>query len=300
MKYIAYIITNSLLRLLAAMPKRILYLNADSLYFLMYYIVGYRKTVVRENLQNSFPKLSEKERSHLAKKFYKHLADVIIENGVLQYYSKKRLSKMFSFSNPEILKPYYEQGRDIILMTAHYNNWEWTAPLSYTFDHLAVIVYKPLKNKYFDRKISKSRTKFGAEVIDMGKIGRALFEYKDKGIPTLTGMAGDQRPNWRHVQYWTSFLGQQTAILTGSEKLAKKFNSVVVFMKVRRKARGEYSAEIEVMTDNPRATEANEITQKYTEILEELILEEPSCWLWSHRRWKFSYEKWKELKGIAD
>ncbi|MDA3822545.1 MAG: lysophospholipid acyltransferase family protein, partial [Bacteroidales bacterium] len=283
MKYIAYIITNSLLRLLAAMPKGILYLNADFLYFLMYYIVGYRKNTVQKNLQISFPKLTEKELAHLAKKFYKHLADVIIENGVLQYFSQKRLSKMFRFSNPEILKPYYEQGRDVILMTAHYNNWEWTAPLSYTLDHLVVIVYKPLKNKYFDKEISKSRTKFGAEVVAMGKIGRALFEYKNKGIPTLTGMAGDQRPNWRHVQYWTTFLGQKTAILTGSEKLAKKFNSVVVFMKVRRKARGEYTAEIEVMTDDPQATKPNEITQKYTEILEKLILEEPSCWLWSHK-----------------
>jgi len=300
MKYIAYIITISLLRLLAAMPKWILYLNADLLYFVMYYVAAYRKTVVKKNLEDSFPTKSEKELRHISKKFYKHLADVIIENGVLQYYSKKRLEKMFSFTNPEILKPYFEQGRDVVLMTAHYNNWEWTAPLSYTFDHLAVIVYRPLRNKYFDKEITKSRTKFGAEVVDMGKIGRSLFEYKNKGIPTLTGMAADQRPNWRHMQYWTTLLGQKTAILTGSEKLARKFNSVVVFMKVRRIARGEYAAEIELVTDNPQAAKPYEITQKYTEILESLIIEEPSYWLWSHNRWKISYEKWKELKSKAD
>ncbi|MFC2080178.1 lysophospholipid acyltransferase family protein [Bacteroidota bacterium] len=298
MKYLAYIITIFLLRLLASMPKSILYLNADVLSFILHYIARYRKNVIRNNLRSSFPKASEKEIKTLIRKFYKHLADVIVENGVIQFYSKKRLQKMFSFSNPEVINKYYEQGRDIILITGHYNNWEWSATLSYTFDHLVVIVYRPLTNKYFNRKINNSRTRFGAAVVPMGNIGRALFEYKDQGIPTLTGMAGDQRPGWRNVQYWTEFLGQKTAVLTGSEKLAKKIDAVVVFMKVRRKSRGVYSAEIELITDKPKETEPNEITEKQAKILEKLILEEPANWLWSHRRWKFTYEQWKELKGI--
>jgi KDO2-lipid IV(A) lauroyltransferase len=204
---------------------------------------------------------------------------------------------MFSFSNPELIHNYYKQGRDIVLVTGHYNNWEWSSPLSYTFDHLTIIVYKPLKNKHFDKEIKKARTRFGAVVVPMGNIGRVLFEYKEKGIPTLTGMAADQRPIRRNIKYWTNFLNQKTAVFTGSEKISKKINAVVVFMKVRRTSRGKYSAEIELITDKPEETTLNEITEKHTRILEKLIIEEPAFWLWSHERWKISYKKWKDLGG---
>lgn len=297
MKYIAFIITSALLRILALLPNFILYIISDLLYILIYYLAGYRKGVTFQNLRNSFPDLPNKELHKLARKFYKHLADIVVENAVIQFWPEKRLRKMFSFSNPEIIDKYYEEGRHIILITGHYCNWEWASPLSLTFKHLVIGVYKPLRNKYFDRAYQKARTRFGAVAVPMGSIGRALFEYKEKGIPTLTGMVGDQRPIRKHIQYWTEFMDQKTAVFTGSEKLAKKFNAVVVFMKVRRIKRGVYQAEIELITDTPLETSANEITEKHTRILENLIREEPSSWLWSHNRWKISYERWLELEG---
>jgi len=297
MKYIAFIITSALLRLVALLPNFILYLLSDILYFILYYLIAYRKEVSYRNLRNSFPELSGKEIKRLAKKFYRHLADIIIENAVIQFWPERRLRHMFRCTNPEIIDRYYEKGRDIILITGHYCNWEWASPLSLTIKHLVIGVYKPLRNKYFDRAYRKARTRFGAVAVPMGSIGRALFEYKEKEIPTLTGMVGDQRPIRKHIQYWTDFLGQKTAVFTGSEKLAKKFNAVVVFMKVRRIKRGVYQAEIELVTDTPNETSANEITEKHTRILEKLILEDPSSWLWSHNRWKISYERWIELGG---
>lgn len=296
MKYIAYITTIALLRLLSLLPRHALYVVSDFFYLFLFRIAGYRKNVTTNNLRNAFPEKSEKERTELRKTFYRHLSDVIIENAVIQYYPRRKLEKMFSFSNPELIDSYYQQGRHIILVTAHYNNWEWASPLSYTFRHLVIGVYKPLKNKYFDRAYRTARTRFGANAVPMGRIGRALFEYKEKGILTLTGMVGDQRPLRKNVQYWTRFMNQQTAVFTGSEKLAKKFDAVVVFMKVRKIRRGQYRATFELVTDTPGRTAPFEITEQYTRILEKLILEDPACWLWSHNRWKVSYEKWKELQ----
>lgn len=298
MKYIAYIITIALLRLLSLLPQRALYLVSDFFFFILFRIAGYRKEVTTNNLRNAFPELDEKKRLEMRKKFYRHLADVILENAVIQYYSRRRLERMFSFSNPELINQYYEQGRHIILATAHYNNWEWASPLSYTFRHLVIGVYKPLKNAYFDRAYRKARTRFGAAAVPMGRIGRALFEYKEKGTLTLTGMVGDQRPLRKHVQYWTRFMNQETAVFTGSEKLAKKFDAVVVFMKVRKTRRGQYRATFELVTDTPGNTAPFEITEQTTRILENLILEEPAFWLWSHNRWKISYKRWKELQDI--
>lgn len=297
MKYIAYIITIALLRLVALLPKRALYLLSDFLFFILFRIAGYRKEVTATNMRNAFPDLGEQELLKLQKKFYRHLADVVTENAVIQFYPKRRLERMFNFTNPELVDQYYTQERHIILVTAHYSNWEWASPLSYTFRHQVVGVYKPLKNPHFDRAFRKARTRFGAAAVPMGRIGRALFEYKEKGVLTLTGMVGDQRPMRKQVRYWTNFLNQKTAVFTGSEKLAKKFNAVVVFMKVRRVERGRYNATFQLVTDTPAATAPFEISEQYTRILEELILEEPANWLWSHNRWKISYERWLELQS---
>jgi KDO2-lipid IV(A) lauroyltransferase len=297
MKYIAYIITIAVLRLVALLPKRALYLLSDFLCFILYRIAGYRKEVVKRNLHNAFPGKTGQELQEMERNFYRHLADVIVENAVIQFYPRHRLEQMFSFSNPEMINACYQQERDVILVTAHYNNWEWASPLSYTFKHLVIGVYKPLKNPWFDRAFRKARTRFGAAAVPMGSIGRALFEYREKGILTLTGMVGDQRPIRKQVKYWTDFLNQKTAVFTGSEKLAQKFNAVVVFMKVRRIRRGEYRATFEMITDTPAATSPFEITERHTRILEELILEEPANWLWSHNRWKISYAQWLELQS---
>ena len=285
------------MRLMAALPTFILRGVSDVLYFLLYYIIAYRKAVTSGNLQKAFPEKTAKELLLLKKKFYHHLADIIIENIVIQYYSKRRLEKMFQFENPELIDAYFETGRPIILITGHYGNWEWASPLSYTFNHKLLAVYKPLKNPYFDKAYIKSRTRFGGEAVPMRRIGRVLFQYNEKKIATLTGMVGDQRPIRQQTQFWTSFLDQQTAVFTGSEKLAKKFNAVVVFMEVRKTQRGKYLASIKLITDTPRQTAEFEITEKHTRMLEALILEDPAYWLWSHRRWKISYEQWLEMEG---
>jgi Kdo2-lipid IVA lauroyltransferase/acyltransferase len=292
MKHIAYIITYAVLRLLAILPRPLLYLKADTLGFILNHVAGYRKKVITRNLSSAFPDYSERQIRTLRNKVYRHLADVITEVAVFQFYSRSRLEKRFTFENPELIEKYYKEGRHIIVMGGHYNNWEWSVPFAYTFRHKLIGVYKPLHNKYFDSAYRKARTRFGAEMMPMGTIGRKLFEYNNKKIPTITGMVGDQRPIKNHIQYWTSFLNHKTGFFSGSEKLARKFNAVVLFIHVSKVKRGAYHATLEVISENPSATAPNEITENYVRLLEKMILEEPAYWLWSHNRWKFTYEEW--------
>jgi KDO2-lipid IV(A) lauroyltransferase len=292
MKYFAYILTTAALRLFALLPRPLLLLKSDILGFILNHVAGYRKKVITDNLTNAFPDFSKKQIRTLRNRVYKHLADVITEVAVFQFYSRPRLEKRFTIENPELIEKYYEEGRHIIVMGGHYNNWEWSAPFAYTFRHKLIGVYKPLHNRYFDRAYRKARSRFGAEMMPMGTIGRKLFEYNNKNIPTITGMVGDQRPIRNHIQYWTDFLNHKTGFFTGSEKLAKKFNAVVIFIHVSKIKRGAYHATLELITDTPSATDPNEITEKYIRLLEKMILEDPAYWLWSHNRWKFTYEEW--------
>lgn len=286
-----------MVRLVAMMPRPLIYFHADLLYLLLYHIAGYRRKVVDQNLRRAFPGHSKKELSAIRRKFYLHLADLIIESAVIQYFPKKRLQKMFVLKDPGLYNRFFEEGRHVIIMAGHYNNWEWASPMSYTVKHQVLAVYKPLHNKYFEKSISRSRIRFGAIATPMANIARVMYDLNNKGIPTLTGMIADQRPQKKNIHYWTHLLDQKTAMYTGTEKLAMKFNAVVLFMKVRKIKRGRYTGESIIISENPRETEEFEITEKFTRALEDLIREKPEYWLWSHNRWKLSYDKWLEQKG---
>jgi Kdo2-lipid IVA lauroyltransferase/acyltransferase len=299
MKYFLFTISTAGMRLLALLPPFMLYLTADLLWLVLMYLVRYRRSTITLNLRNAFPGHSDNDIAAIRKKFYRHLADLIVENAVIPFYPQKRLEHMFRFSDTELLHRYFNLQRNIIVITGHYNNWEWGAPFSYTFDYKIVGVYKPLHNKYFDQLYLKARSRFGAHVVPMDTVARVLFDYQEKGIPTLTGMVGDQRPGKKRIRYWTMFMNQKTAVFTGTEKIATKIGAVVIFMKIRKNRRGIYTADFELVSDTSAPTKPNEITEKHTRILEKLILEEPAYWLWSHNRWKISYDEWRKSEQKA-
>src|SRR6056297_1704579 len=126
MKYLAYIIVTANLRLLAMLPRSFLYQIANLIGFILEHLANYRKSIITDNLKKAFPDKSNRQIQSIRKKFYLHLADLIIETAMIQYYSKARLMKMFNFLNPELLDKYYNEGRHVVVMGGHYNNWEWS------------------------------------------------------------------------------------------------------------------------------------------------------------------------------
>lgn len=296
MKWLGYILTYSLVWLLHLLPERILYLLADLLYFLMYHVAGYRKQVVYDNLHKSFPHYNDKDIKRIARKFYHHLSDLFLETAVSNFYSEKKALKRISYKNPELINDLYPTGKQIIAVLGHYGNWEYLSTIGLICEYNFIGIYKPLRNKYFDRMVQKTRSAFGGKVVPMDKISRQLIGYKSRGEQVLTIFLGDQRPIFEQIHYWTKFLGQDTPVYLGSEKLAKKLDAAVVFIKIRKKSRGRYEVEFELITQNPRELEPYAITEAHVRILEDLIREEPQYWLWSHRRWKHSYERYLEEK----
>lgn len=292
MKFLAYIFTYGFVWLLHLMPERILYLLSDLLYLLMYHVAGYRKKVVFDNLQKAFPGEDETGIKGTARKFYHHLCDLMLEQAVFPFYSEKKALQKISYRNPGLLNDLHRRGKMVMAVLGHYGNWEYMASLGLAIESPVVAIYKPLKNKYFDRMIRKNREAFGVIPVPMKKIGRTLVEYHRARKPVLTLFLGDQRPQYHQIQFWTRFMGLDTPMFLGTEKLARKLDAAVVFLKVRKVSRGKYETEAELICESPAGLKPYEITERHVAILEDLIREEPAYWLWSHRRWKHSYEKY--------
>ena len=280
-----YLLT-SIIWLLSILPIFILYGISDFMYIIMYYFIGYRKKVVFENLRNSFPEKSDKEIKIIAHKFYHNLCDLFIEVVKAKTISSKALLKRLHFKNIEIVDKYYSEGRSVIAVCGHTGNWEWVGmTLKMFIKHKGFAVVKPLSSNFWEKYISKLRLRFAKEgLVPFKQTFRVLV--KNKNFTTLTLLAGDQTPTKSEIEYRTNFLNQDTPVFLGTEKIAKALNMVVLFLNIQRKKRGHYEIDISVLTDNPKNTEDNEITEMHVNALEKAILTNPGNWLWSHRRWK--------------
>ena len=286
---ILYIFLLAWVKIHAMLPMRALYLLSDILYFLIYYIARYRRKVVRNNIKNSFPDKTEKDITMLERRFYHHFADYIVETIKLAHISQEELLKRADIRNPEVIFDLLDKGHTCFIFSlGHYGNWEWFSGVSARFEGRATIyqIYRPLKNKAFDRLFIYLRTRFNSVGIKKNDAVRDMITLKRNKTHALVPFIADQTPSKANLHYWTTFLNQDSAIFTGPERIAKKLDIPVVFADTIKVKRGCYTVDIILITDKPKETPDFFITDKYTELMEKSILRDPAYWLWTHKRWK--------------
>ena len=273
----------------ALLPLKILYILSDILFFPMFYIVRYRRKLVYQNMKDSFPEKSEKEIRRMEKAFYHHFCDYIVETIKLLHISDKETRKRVKFHNTEALQEIVDNGGSCLMLLGHYGNWEFVPSVTLWMRKGSVIfaqIYRPLKNKWFDRFFLKLRGRYHSECIAKQDTLRSILRYKSSGRPSITGFMADQTPSPANIHHWVNFLNHDTPVFTGVEKIAHKVGFSVFYFDVEKIKRGYYSVTIREISKNPKETEEFEITNKYMEMMETTILRAPEYWLWTHNRWK--------------
>ncbi len=195
-------------------------------------------------------------------------------------------------TNADLINRYFDKGKSVMVLTMHYNNWEWGTYLSKHLKHKSLAVYKPLLNVKFDRFMSETRSRFDAELIKNDHVLRHLLRYEKKKIPVFLWLAGDQSPIAAH-DYWFHFLNQEAMFYPGPAHISKRFNQPVFFQRLEKTGRGKYRTTFELLCENPAEKSEHEILKMYIDKMEEIIREKPEYYLWSHNRWKR-----KRPKGI--
>lgn len=272
---------------LSLLPLSVLYGIAYLFYLVTRYLLKYRKAVVVLNLQRSFPEKSEKELKEIEKAYYRHLAQIAAEMLKMLTMSRKELQKRYRCINPEIVNHYFEQGKSVILMSSHYNNWEWMIlALDEMFKHHGIGVGKPNSNKTFEKLINKARTRYGTQVVFADTVRQVFADNCAHEIPCAYMMLSDQSPANPAKSFKTMFLNQPSAMIYGSEYFARKYDIPVFYYQVVKEKRGHYRVELQLITENPQNENPGFVCQKYVELLEKTIRQAPAYWLWSHRRWK--------------
>ena len=276
-----------LYRLLSWLPFPLLYGAAWLAYLVLYYVAGYRKAVVQENLAGAFPDKNEKEITVLAKKFYRQLTQVAFEIVRARRMSKADFRQRVKVVNPGLLREYSKDfQQSVIILTIHQGNWEWmlhgvTAALDIPVDP----VYKPLHNKTVNQLMFELRSQFGSRPIAMAQSARDILRRRREF--RLFVLVADQSPTRSERGYWTTFMNRQAAFYPGAEVIAKRTGFPILFAQCRRRRPGYYEIEFHPLARPPYDNHDNhEITERYVRMAERAIRSEPQSWLWSNRRWK--------------
>jgi len=274
-----------LLKLLGFTPFWLLYFCADVFYLLNFYLIGYRKKTVIQNLKHSFPEKTNREIQEISQKFYRHFADLVVETIKSFQISEKTLANRFRYKNPEVLNELFDQKKSVALLSGHYGNWEWTIALPRLIRHQVNVIYRPIQDETFDAYIKSGRSRFGMLMMMARISGRTMLELEKSGQLSATYYLTDQTA-LKDTDYWMMFLNQESAVFPGAEIMASKFKQAVVFMDIQKVRRGYYEVEFTKLFDDASTTEKYEVTKAHTLFLEEIIRKRPELWLWSHKRWK--------------
>ncbi len=271
--------------LFSLIPFRILYLLSDMLYYIFYYVVKYRKKVVKQNIEICFPKKSQKEKNDLIKHFYRNFSDIILEGIKGLSCNPHKLIERYKVVNPELINIYYDKGQGILVYSQHYNNWEWgalTFGLQSKF-HLVGIV-KHISNPYIHKYIFDRRGGNDSTMVVTNETFKYFsnVEISDKAIFFMS----DQAPYGREKSVNLDLLGINTKFHSGAAHYAHKYNLPVFNTEMRRVSRGYYELELQLLEENPASCSVDDLVIKFRDHLEKLIYKRPECWLWSHKRFK--------------
>ncbi|WP_163407226.1 lysophospholipid acyltransferase family protein [Flavobacterium ajazii] len=286
MQFLVYILAFPFLWLISILPFRIFYWFSDCVYFLVYYIIGYRKKVVRENLALALPHLNDAERKKIEKKFYQHMCDMFLEMIKTMSISSEEMEKRFHVTNVDLILDYAKKGKSVILVASHYASYEWLLTINPKIGFQGIAVYKKLANPYFDKLVRKIRSKYNTELIPTKNAIPLMAQNQREGKLSLYGLASDQSPKLDRIFHSNDFMGIEVPVHTGAEMLAKKYDLSVIMVKVKKVKRGYYEATFLSLADNPKDFEDFKITEMYIKEVEKQIYEAPEYYLWTHKRWK--------------
>ena len=291
MHLITFLILYPFIKIISILPFRLVYILSDFLYVIIYKLLKYRVKLVSNNIELAFPEFSSSKRLSIESDFYRHFCDIMLESIKASSMTRKQFSNRYKLINGDLVFDLLKKEKGVILLMAHYSNFEWTMSLGNHMDGNKVVgIYTPLTNKYFERFYSNVRQKHKGYLLSRYKVHEFIKSEHEKGNVNIYGFNSDQSPRPTEKTYWTKYLNVNVPFFTGGERIANKYNYPVVFASAKRIKRGYYSFEIFPVTKEN--SDPYNITNQFIDFLQKKIRENPSEYFWTHNRFKY-----KDLYG---
>jgi KDO2-lipid IV(A) lauroyltransferase len=276
-----------LLRLLTRVPLPLLYPWSRVLYFVAFRVLRWRRDDAERDVANAFPEKSPEERATIVRESYRNLADTLVEAFWGFGASAGALKARVAMENPEVVRRCVDAGQSVVLLTAHYGNWEWLLLAAGVHFGIEIdVVYQPQRVAVLDDFLREARSRFGSKLIPRKEFVYDLLSRADQ--IRAYALIADQTPKHKgDPRHWTRFLNQDTAFFIGAGRIAKFLDAKVLYVRMRRVGRGRYSVRLSELAAPPYdEVEDVQIVERYARSLERDIRESPADWLWLQKKWK--------------
>jgi len=304
MKRIDYYLLYGVAYALSLLPFWLLYLLSDGVYLAVFYVIRYRRKLVRKNLTTSLPAIGEADIRQTERAFYHWLCDYMVETLKLLSISDRQLLKHIEFRGVEQLEECFDRGQNCAAILGHYCNWEWLSATGLAFKRypqaVMGLVYHPLYNEASDSLFVDLRSAHGGVCVPKNDILRHLITYKRENRRTLFGYISDQSPKWENMHLWLDFLHHDTPVFTGAERIMQKMNDAVFYVDMERPRRGHYVCTFRLITAEAAKEPEYEITRRFFDMLQTSIYRQPAFYLWTHNRWKRGREEFNLKYDVID
>lgn len=276
-----------LILLISRLPMRVHYFFSDILYVLVYHIVGYRKKVVTENLQCSFPEKSAQEIVQIRRKFYRNFSDYLVETIKAFTITSPELGIRVQHLNRQLFTDAKNDGKNVIILAGHVFNWEWFNGLSTMIPQSqAYAIYRRVNNPFWEKQARRLRSMYGNLPLEARETVKFIIKHPNDGDAIYMFVA-DQTPHISQITYGLKFLNQNTPAFVGYDKLAQKKDFVFLYAEMKKVKRGFYQVTYHRLYPDNGKFEPHEVVRKFHRLLENTIRKSPDNYLWSHRKWKY-------------
>ena len=287
MNFLVYVLFITLEKIIPLFPLSFLYFIVKLKGHLFYYLMPIRKKTAFSNLKLAFPEKSNSDILKIIKGCYVNVLTVIAEFFYMKKFSKDDLFRIIKLTNLELIDEKIKQGKGLILISAHYGNWELTAyGVSQMCNMPFNVIVKEQANKKIDERINKIRTSKENKMIDMKDSLRTILTLLREN--KIIAMLGDQSAPIENVKI--DFFVKDVPTFEGAARFALKTGAAVLFGVSLRNEDNTYSLTLHEINASKYKDSSEEnvraLTQEHVNLLMEYVKQRPDHWLWFHRRFK--------------
>ena len=257
----------------------------------VFWIDTKHKKIIKANLDLTLKdQISKEKYNSILKYCHKNLALVLLQVLRSSRFTVEDMEKSVRFENRHFIDDAIKAGRKIIIISAHYGNWELGATAVGALIHPITSIHKKMNDPYFDDYLLRSRSKFNMTMVEKkGAIRHLVKALKNDQIIT---MMIDQNVNPKDGIY-IDFLGAKATQSAAPAFLARKFDALIIPILIHTSPEKEniitvFEPIVTAHTDDEQK-DILESTQAQADMLSNVIKAHPEPWFWCHKRWKSAY-----------
>ncbi len=284
---VEYALAWLVLKTLEIMPLSLARLACAGLASLSYWLWPRLRKTGTINLRIAFPEWSEAHRRRILRGEFLTLGRMLADFAHFPHLNRENIERLIIYDGFENFARAQRQGRGVLLLTAHFGNWELGSFAHGVYGHPCNFVVREMDNPLLDRLINRYRSASGGRPIEKKDFARGVLRALRRGESVGVLMDQNMLPD---EGIFVNFFGLPACTTAGPARIARKAGApvvlgLVIWDRQLRKYRLHFDAVEWIRRPNPEEEIAAN-TANFTLVIEQYVRRYADQWLWVHRRWK--------------